>query len=106
MSPANAYQTIRGELAKYSARLAEKPEIIVANKADLTDAMAGVEELRSATGQEVLAVSAVTGTGIADLVECMWTRVRAEKERAAPVTLPPSPHPDEPNDVPLVGATW
>lgn len=65
--PAN-YRAIREELRLYSAKLAEKPELVVANKMDLHGAEGGLEQLRDALDQEVLPISALTGQGVPDLL--------------------------------------
>ena len=66
--PGEAYRVIREELRQYSAELAAKPELVVANKSDLPDWQEGVAELRHASGQEVFVISAVTGLGLEKLV--------------------------------------
>jgi GTP-binding protein len=66
--PVQNYRNIRRELELYSPALMDKPEIVAVSKCELT----GSEEVRSrlekALGREVLAVSAVTGQGLAKLV--------------------------------------
>jgi GTP-binding protein len=66
--PVENYRTIRRELELHDVALAQKPEIVCMSKAELT----GGEEVRGRLEQElkrpVLAVSAVTGQGLADLV--------------------------------------
>jgi len=81
-SPAQTYQMIRQELKKHSTVLAEKPEIVVANKMDLTDSQTHLEELQNLTACEILPLSAVTGQGLDKLLEVLWKRTQAEKERA------------------------
>lgn len=92
--PAAAYRAIRGELTKYSAALAEKPEIIAGAKIDLTDGEAGAVALAEAIGMDVLPVSAVSSIGLAPLLERLWTEVRdrAAAEEQAEAT----PGPDAP----------
>jgi len=72
---ADNYRTIRDELAQYSPALAEKPEVIVANKMDITDADARLAAFRQAIGQKVIAISAVTGRGLAQLTDTIWRRL-------------------------------
>jgi GTP-binding protein len=66
--PVQNYRTIRRELELYSPTLMDKPEIVAVSKCELT----GSEEVRArlerALGRDVLAVSAVTGQGLAKLV--------------------------------------
>ncbi len=65
--PGKAWRTVRDELAAYSADLARRPEIVVANKLDLTGAEKGVKRLEKAAGRKVVAISAVAGTGLEEL---------------------------------------
>jgi GTP-binding protein len=44
-SPAAAYTIIRNELQKYSQALADKPELVVANKIDLAPTLEAVQAL-------------------------------------------------------------
>jgi GTP-binding protein len=55
----------------YSQALARKPEIAVLSKAELTGSDLVREELQAAIGHDVLAVSAVTGQGMAALVNAV-----------------------------------
>jgi len=71
-SPVEAYRIVRNELARYSQALAGKPELIVANKMDLTTAAESLERLRARLPGPVLAISAVTGTGLQPMVEQLW----------------------------------
>ncbi len=82
-TPADAYQTIRNELRKYSQKLADKPELIVANKIDLSDNLDAVKDLSRAIGREVMAISAVTGRGLADLSQRLWRMIQDAKQREA-----------------------
>ena len=69
LSPVDAYRQVREELAAYGYGLAEKPEIVAANKTDVPEAAAGVEALRRALpDREVFPISAVTGAGLPALV--------------------------------------
>ncbi len=63
------YQAIRFELESYSAELAKRPEIIVVTKAELPDAQE-IHRLLSETlsRDDILLVSAVTGSGLNQLV--------------------------------------
>ena len=67
-SPLEAYETVRREMALYSPALMDKPEILVANKMDLTDAEENLRRFRAETGREVVPISAVTGQGVSALV--------------------------------------
>jgi GTP-binding protein len=92
--PAEAYRTIRRELQEYSAALAAKPEIVVANKLDLSDSQEPAEELARAIGAEVLPISAVSGQGMKDLIEAMWRSLGELRSAPQPeqAELPEAPH--------------
>jgi len=70
--PVENYRTIRHELASYSSALADKRELVVANKMDLTESREALERLRGELGVEVAAVSAVTGEGLEAFGERVW----------------------------------
>ena len=86
--PLENYRTIRNELALYSPTLAEKPEIVVANKVDLHGAEDGVRRLREGLDCEVVEVSAMTGQGLRPLVGLMLHKLaemrQADEETTAP----------------------
>jgi GTP-binding protein len=78
--PAQNYRAIRDELAQYSAELAAKPEIIVANKMDLDPDRTNFKKLNKALGhKEILPISAVTGEGISEMIEILWEQVKKTK---------------------------
>jgi GTP-binding protein len=83
------YEAIRNELLSYSAKLSEKPEIVAANKMDVTGADENVKKLREyllSKGLEVLEISAATGEGTKQLME------RASETLAGlPVPVPDVP---------------
>ncbi|MEO9635522.1 MAG: GTPase ObgE [Parasphingorhabdus sp.] len=65
--PVNAWKTVSKELEKYGGGLAEKPQILALNKADLLDdeLMSDIsEQLRAAGAEHVLPVSGATGDGL------------------------------------------
>lgn len=78
-TPVEAYRVIRGELEKYSPALAHRPEVLIANKLDLTGADEALAELSKAVGRPVLATSGVTGQGLREVVEALWTAVQEAK---------------------------
>jgi GTP-binding protein len=86
--PAEDLATLREELRAYDPSLAERPQLVVGTKADLVDEPA--EAVRPLGG---LAVSAVTGDGLEDLIERLrrLTRAAADEEpaRAPHVVLRP-----------------
>ncbi len=78
--PAENYLQIREELARYSSVLAEKSEIIVANKIDLDPNSEAVQQLEQRLETKVVPISAVTGSGIKELCETLWQQVKTAKE--------------------------
>jgi len=69
--PVQDYRAINAELDAYAHELAERPQIVVANKCDMPDTDVAVEVLREVVeqdGREFFVISAVTGEGIDRLV--------------------------------------
>lgn len=80
--PAENYRAIRDEIAQYSAELADRPEIVVLSKADLTDADQVRDELARELGCEVLAISGVAHRNLRPLVKRIVRELDAEREEA------------------------
>jgi len=80
--PVANHAVIRAELTAYDPGLAARPEITVVSKAELPGAMLVRDRLQAALGRPVLAVSAVTGSGLDELVR---TVVRELDRPAMPV---------------------
>ena len=80
-SPLEAYRVVRSELEEYSPTLAQREEIVVGNKLDLTDAADTLAELRQELDVPVLGISGVSGQGVRELGEAVWTLVEAVRER-------------------------
>jgi GTP-binding protein len=66
--PVANYHVIRRELEEYSPELARRDELLVISKMDLTGAEDARQRIERELGREVLAVSAVTGRGIPQLL--------------------------------------
>ena len=79
-TPVEAYRVVRRELEKYSVTLAKREEIVVGTKLDLTEAPAALAELRAALTVPVVGISGVTGAGLRELAEAMWTAVASIRE--------------------------
>jgi len=74
MNPADAYSIVRNELMQYNPKLAEKKEIVIANKTDLLDTESGnkfIQTLEEKISKPVCAVSMVTGKNIGTLLNMM-----------------------------------
>ena len=80
--PLANYRTIRDELARYDAKLGERPEIIAVTKAELPGAAELQTSLAAETGKEVLLISSVTGQGLNVLTRAI-ANVLAEQKSAA-----------------------
>jgi GTP-binding protein len=66
--PLEDYQNIRGELEKYNSALVQRPEILVVTKSELANANEVLEALHELTNKEVFLISAVTGSGLKELI--------------------------------------
>jgi len=66
---ATAYAQIRAELVAYGHGLAERPEIVVANKIDQGPNEAGLKELQALVDTKVVPISGVTGEGLPRLIQ-------------------------------------
>jgi GTPase len=75
--PLENYRTVRRELAMYSAALAAKPEVVAVSKAELTGSGDVRERLETELDRPVLAISAVTGQGLAQFVAAVVEQLRA-----------------------------
>ena len=80
--PVQNYKAIRRELEQHSKVLAQKQEVIVANKIDLDPDGKIVEELRKKLNKMIYPISAVTGAGIKELSESLWKKVKETKAAA------------------------
>ena len=80
--PVENYSTIRRELEKYSVALAQKQEVIVANKTDLDADGKIIEDLRKKLNKDIHPISAVTGSGVKELSELLWQKVKELKGRS------------------------
>jgi GTP-binding protein len=82
---AAAYRTVRDELEAYGQGLARKPEILALNKADALDgpaAAARAAELAAAAGTEVLTISGVAGSGVAETLRRLQAAIAEAREAA------------------------
>ena len=80
-APAERYQKIRRELARFDPELAEKPEIVVLTKTDVVDEETAREagaELRQvfAPGVRLIGISAITNSGLRQLKHLLWRTVQ------------------------------
>ena len=81
-NPIEDFTTIRRELELYRPELADKPALAAANKIDSVSDPALVDQLEAhlaAQGITLHRISAVTGEGVAPLVEEMWRLLAAAR---------------------------
>jgi GTP-binding protein len=69
--PLQHYRVIRRELELHGQALADKPEVVAVSKAELTGSAEVRQRLQEELGKPILAVSAVTGAGLSDLVRAV-----------------------------------
>jgi GTP-binding protein len=74
--PVENYRTIRKELDLYGPHMTDKPELVVISKSELTDPSELRTQLEKELHEPVLAISAVTGQGLAELVSLIAQRLR------------------------------
>ena len=85
---AEAYRTIRQELAAYGEGLEDKREILALNKVDALDdepRAAKAAELTEAAGHAPALISGVSGEGVTEVLRAAWGQVRERRaeEKAA-----------------------
>ena len=78
-NPLEAFKLINKELAMYSKKLANKAQIVVLNKMDLTGVENRVASFKAAVPNlKVLTVSAVTGKGVKPLIKLLAAKLQKE----------------------------
>ena len=85
-NPVHDYMVIKRELAMYAQELAERPCIVVGNKADLPETDVASRQMRAAAeadGLDYFEVSAATGMGMHELMLEVGRRVRELRAAAA-----------------------
>ena len=92
--PAENYRTIRRELEAFSPTLAEKKEIIAANKMDLAIDNDAIDRLRAELSPKtVYPISGASRQGVEDLLAVLWTILLEMKAEQPPAKLAEeSPH--------------
>jgi len=80
-SPMHDFDIINRELAHYDAELAKRPQIVALSKMDVTETQAaypGWKDAFAARGIHLHAVSAVTGEGMKELLEAVWSALHGQ----------------------------
>lgn len=72
--PLEDFRVVNRELQKYNPILAQRTQVIVANKMDLPQAAENFERIKEELGKDhkIFAVSAVTGQGLKELMYYCW----------------------------------
>jgi len=87
--PAENYRKIRNELEAFSPALAQKREIIAANKMDLAIDQTAIDYLRAALpDKQIYPISGVSRQGVEKLLELLWRILQdlRQDQPAAPAT--------------------
>jgi GTP-binding protein len=80
--PEQAWRVLRQELAGYAPELAQRPTLVVATKVEDDTGRARAQELATAIGQPVLAISSATGRGLNELVAAIWSVLSTLPQRS------------------------
>jgi GTP-binding protein len=75
--PARVYRELREELSSYSEELEATPHCVVLTKADLLGPEDDPPTLDTPKAWGVFVVSSVARTGLSELLEALWMRLRA-----------------------------
>lgn len=81
--PIDDYYAINVELRKFSEKLAEKPQLIVANKMDVLQddsKLKELEEIVKRDGRQCIAISAATNTNMQELIDKVSSMLKALPE--------------------------
>lgn len=87
--PVENYRAIRNELTQYSPALADRPELLVITKMDVTGASESRERITRELCRDAVAISAVTGQGIPQLIHRIVAMLEPRPDQE-PSVEPPS----------------
>ena len=80
--PLADYDTVMRELSRYSPEIAERPQIVALNKADLTEAKEAAPvwaEEFAERGIELRVMSAASGEGVREVLDALWRLLSQSK---------------------------
>ncbi len=83
--PLEDYEIINHELASFDSEIADKHQIVVANKTDLvsdTDTLSTLEETFAKKGIQLYKMSGATGEGVNQVIATIATEIRQMKAKA------------------------
>ncbi len=78
--PYDDYITIRKELEKFSPKLLNKPEIILANKMDLPDSQENLKKFKEKIESPIYEISAINNQGLDKVIDILKDLVENTKE--------------------------
>ena len=78
--PVENYLAIRGEIEAYDHRLGARPEIVAVTKCELPEAADVQRELSAHLERPVMAISAVTGQNLNQVMAAAWEAVQREND--------------------------
>jgi len=67
--PYEDYVTINNELKAFNPKILEKPQIIIANKMDMPDALGNLEIFKSKVNDKIYPIKAITNDGLKEVIE-------------------------------------
>lgn len=82
--PEKAWRIIREELQQHSEELANRPTLVVATKVEDSESRDRAQQLATAIGQPVLAISSATGDGLRELLQAVIANLAALPKGPAP----------------------
>lgn len=88
--PAATLETLKSELRQHSDAFETRPAVYALNKSDITENRERYEEVSEAFPKAHL-ISGVTGDGIPELLEHLWTEVEAARKAELTGEKPPEP---------------
>ena len=69
--PYNDYVTINNELKEFNPKILEKPQIIIANKMDMPDALENLEKFKQKVDKEIYPIKAINNEGLKEVIEVL-----------------------------------
>ena len=74
--PVEDYKSINRELAGYDPALADKPQIVVLNKADMLTDFSVADKVKAECGRDVILMSAAVHSGVEELIKTMYFELK------------------------------
>ena len=70
-NPYDDYVIINNELKQFNPKMLDKPQIIIANKMDMPDALNNLEEFKKKVNVPIYPVKAITNEGLKEVIEAL-----------------------------------